>query len=390
MDNSIPSEYLEIKRIARRFVDTELVPLEAEIERTGSVARELRKPLMRKYAQLGLRGLSMPTQYGGAGLGVLAHCLLGEAEARALDAFQFIFRGGDPLLAHAASEELKQRYLVPLIRGDVEHCVALTEPGAGSDAGAIQTLATRTDGGFLLNGAKHFISNAEYADFAVLFAVTNRSLGSGRGISAFVVDMNSPGLKLGRRQVMMGRQGWHQSEIFLQDCFVPADHLIGAVDQGFELAKRFLAGTRIVTAGANCIGVAEQCLELSLEYAKQRRTFGKTIINHQAVQFMLADMVTDLHTARLLVYDAAASVDRGESPMPKASMVKLFTSEMVGRAADSAVQIHGGMGYCRELPIERIYRDARVWRIVDGTSEIQRQMIGGWLDRHGADQFLMK
>ncbi|MGH7899986.1 MAG: acyl-CoA dehydrogenase family protein, partial [Candidatus Binatia bacterium] len=277
-----------------------------------------------------------------------------------------------PLLLKT-TPELQKKYLVPLVKAEKTMCFALTEPDAGSDAQAIRTRAVRDGDHYVLNGRKHFITNGGGADFAIVFAVTDPELKAGGGITALIVDRDTPGYLVGKRQKTMAGDT-NQVELIFEDCRVPATNIVGQEGFGFQSAMKFLNAGRSYI-GALCLGIADYCVEVATQYAKDRKTFGKPIGKYQAVQWMLADSVAEIEAARWMTYHLAWLCDEGEQPMRESSIVKLYNTEMVNRVADRAVQIFGGMGYLTEGPVERIYRFVRMLRIVEGTSEIQRLII---------------
>jgi alkylation response protein AidB-like acyl-CoA dehydrogenase len=297
----------------------------------------------------------------------LAHLVLGD------------FDGPSPLLLEA-NDWIQENYLLPSMRGERVSCFALSEPNAGSDAASIETQAVREGDYYLLNGTKHMVSQGARADHAIVFAVTNKALRARGGISCFVVDMNSPGLNVTRRQHMMG--GYSDPvEIVFEDCRVPSSNLVGQEGFGFVMAMRWLADGRLAMA-ATAIGLAALLLSLSVEHAKTRVQFGKSIGRKGAIQHMLADMATELYAARMMVYETARCAEAGEDILRACSMTKLYATEMVNRVADRALQIHGGMGYMQDCMVERIYRDVRAMRIGEGTSEIHRMIIAKSLLRN--------
>jgi acyl-CoA dehydrogenase len=318
----------------------------------------------------------MPEQYGGGGLNTLGTVIMREEVSKYFSSLtQSIFGGpeGPSRILLAGTEEQIQKYLVPVIKGEQTCCFALTEPNAGSDAASIETSAVKDGDEWVVNGLKHFITNGPYADYAIVFAVTDREKRARGGITCFIVEKGTPGLSTGKIQKTMGG-GDSQCELIFEDCRVPRENVLGEVGMGFITAMTFLGGGRLnIAAGA--VGMTEKLLKASVEYAKQRVQFGKPIATRQAIQWMLADIATELYAARNMVYHTAWRIDQGEMMVKEIAMSKLYATELVNRAADVAVQVHGGMGYMKELPIERVYRGVRALRIVEGTSEIQRFII---------------
>ncbi len=382
MDFTLPEELQMLQRTVREYVESRLQPLSRQIEEEDRIPDEV----VREMANMGFFGVPFPECYGGMGAGSLGYSVFLEELGRTNASISNLVGASCSLCATAiyldGSEDQKQRYLTPLARGEKIGAFCLSEPNAGSDAASIRTSAKQVDGGWLLNGEKIFITNAPIADVFVVFASTDRSLGPRGGISAFIVEKGTPGLQVGKPDEKMGLRGSHTAPVIFEDCRVPAENLLGKLGHGFATAMKVLDRGRIYLA-AGAVGGAQKLLEMSLEYARQRYQFGQPLANFQAIQWMLADSATELHAARLMVYQAAWKVDRGERVSREAGMAKLFASEMAGRVADRAVQIHGGMGYMKELPIERAYRDARILRIYEGTSEVQRMVIAEDLIRNG-------
>ncbi len=384
MDFAIPEEHRELVASFRSFLDREVRPVEerfAERLQEDRVDEEMTAAgvaLRKRSAELGFYAAHMPEEVGGGGLSNLGYSML--VEAGASSGLQFAgFALGPPNPAAPnpilmdLPPHLRDRYLPPLIRGETTMCFALTEPGAGSDAQAISTAARLENDRWVVNGTKHFITNGAHADLTVVFAVTDREKRAAGGITAFAVPKGSPGLVIGRNQRTLAGDT-NQAELIFEDCRIPADHVIGEVGFGFGSAMRFLNAGRAFI-GALCVGIADHLVRICVEQASNRETFGKPIGKYQAVQWMLADSALEVHAARLMTYHLAWLVDRGEQPIRESSMVKLNNTEMVGRVADRAVQIFGGMGLLAEGPVERIYRYVRMLRIVEGTSEIQRLII---------------
>ncbi|MDO8671342.1 MAG: acyl-CoA dehydrogenase family protein [Dehalococcoidia bacterium] len=375
MDFTLPEELRLLRTTLRRFVEQELLPLENEyMHREGGLPPAIKEPLEQKVKDMGLWAYSAPVELGGAGLGLLATCVVIEEMSR-VTIGDDLFGPNVPnltILANNCNAEQREKYLDPCIRGEKRSCFALTEPGAGSDAAAIQTMAVRNGDNYVLNGTKVFISHVQKADFALVFAVTDREKRARGGITCFIVDRGTPGFELTRVIETMG--DGRPCEIVFQDCVVPASNVLGQVGLGFRVAQGRM-GWRRVEIAAECIGAAERSLKLMTDYANQRVTFGETLASRQAVQWMIADSAVEIHATRLMTYDAASKWDEGKEIRQEASMAKLYASEMAGRVVDRALQVHGGLGYTRDLPIEKMYRNLRVKRIIEGASEIHRFVI---------------
>ena len=373
----LPEELQLLQRTAREFVEEKLQPHEHEIERTGEIPRAL----LDEIGAMGFFGIGFPEELGGQGFGRLGYAVVVEQLARANAAIWNVVGGSVGLCATAISlggdDAQKKRFLPDLLAGKSIGAYGLSEPNAGSDAGALRTVAKRDGDGYAVTGAKTFITNAPIADHFVVFATVDPAAGS-KGITAFVVDRGTTGLEIGPNDEKMGLHGSTTAQIFFNEMQVATDRRLGAEGRGFPLALQTLDHGRLGLA-ASSVGAAQRLLEASVEQAKRRVQFGKPIAVNQAIQWMIADAATEIHAARLMVYDCAARADRGERITQRAAMTKLFATEMLGRVADAAVQIHGGMGYMRELWIERAYRDARITRIYEGTSEVQRMVIAGAL-----------
>jgi acyl-CoA dehydrogenase len=360
-----------LKLKTRRFVEVEIEPFSNEIEETDAIPDGLAK----KIAASGLHGMAVPKEYGGMGLSVLEMCVAMEELSRVNQAVVRFIGGSITGLAQFGSERLKRKYLPRIARGESRADFALSEPEAGSDAAAIKTRAELRGDSYYLNGTKHMISNGGVNDLHLVFAVTDPQKGTRGGISAFVVERNFPGFSVDAVQPKMGLRGMPIARLRFEDCRVPKENLIGEEGQGFMTAMGGLDAGRLQFIGAVAVGASQKLLELSIERARARKQFGQPIGQFQAIQWMLADMATEIHAARLMVHDAASRLDRGERITLQSSMVKMFTSEMACRVADKAVQIHGAEGLLKGSPIERFYRDARLGRIWDGTCEIQRYII---------------
>jgi acyl-CoA dehydrogenase len=342
---------------------------------------EIPRALIDEMARLGLFGLQFSEEFGGSGLGRLGYVVAVEQLARSNAAYWNVIGGSSGLCGTAidlgGADELKSRYLPDIASGRKIGAYALSEPGAGSDAAALQTTGTRDGDVYVLRGAKTFITNAPIADVFAVFFTVDRAAGA-KGITAAVVERATPGLDIGPNDAKMGLRGSTTAQLYFHDARVPAAQRIGEEGRGFVTALATLDLGRIGLA-AHAVGAAQRLLEASTAHARSRTQFGRPIAANQAIQWMLADAATEIHAARLMVYDAAYRADRGERVTQRAAMAKLFATEMLGRVADAAVQIHGGMGYMKELWIERAYRDARIYRIYEGTSEIQRLVIASGL-----------
>jgi acyl-CoA dehydrogenase len=384
VDFSIPGEYRELVESFSTFLDREVRPVEERYrhrlqeDQWDEEMRQSGLALRRRSAELGFYAAHMPEAVGGWGLPNLAYTLLVEAGATTGLRFGTFVLGPPnpeaptPLLM-GLPPNLRDEVVPPLVRAERSMCFALTEPEAGSDAQAIRTTAVRDGEGWVLNGRKHYITNGAHADHAVVFAVTDRERRAAGGITAFLVPRGAPGFSVGKHQRTIAGDT-NQAELVFEDCRIPGDHVIGDVGYGFQAAMRFLNAGRAFI-GAMCVGLAEHLLRISIEQATTREAFGKPIGRYQAIRWMLADSAVEIHAARLMTYHLAWLVDRGEQPIKESSMVKLNNTEMVGRVADRAVQVFGGMGVLTEGPVERIYRFVRMLRIVEGTSEIQRVVI---------------
>ncbi|MDR7402561.1 MAG: acyl-CoA dehydrogenase family protein [Armatimonadota bacterium] len=362
-----------IHQTVREFARAELRPHAARWDREGHFPLDL----VPRMAALGLWGLMVPADYGGAGLDTVSAMLAIEAVAWGDAGIGLSVASHNSLctghILHFGSPEQKRRYLPRLARGGSLGAWCLTEPVAGSDAAAIQTRAVRRGRGWVLTGTKVFVTQGSVAGVYVIMAVTDPQAGR-RGISAFIVERDAPGLRVGKKEDKLGVRSSDTAEVVLEDCEVPADALIGPEGDGYRQAMRVLERGRI-GIGALAVGIGRAALDDSLAYARQRTAFGKPLVEHQAIQFMLADMATELDAAWLLVLRAAQLADLGQPFRREASMAKLFASEAAARAATRAVQIHGGYGFIKDYPVERYYRDVKLTEIGEGTSEIQRIII---------------
>lgn len=374
MDFNIPADLKALKDAARDVVRDTLIPLEPEVERIGRAPERA----MDKLKELGFYGVVIPKEYGGLGLGVLALTLVTEELAHAHHAFLHEIAlanglGSAPILLDG-SEAQKEKYLRDIASGRKVTAFALTEPNAGSDVASAETTATKSAGEWVINGTKHYITNGAYADILVVVAVTDKEKRARGGFTAFIVEKGTPGFIVDEVQETIGRPPYAQARLSFRDCRVPESNVIGEVGTGFVVAMRTLDRGRVSVA-ASALGIADRLLQMSKDYARQRVQFGRPISSFQAIQWMIADMATELNAARWLTYNAAWRLDQGEKAAKEAAMSKLFATEMLGRVADKAVQIHGGQGVMRAKPVEGFYRDVRVMRIYEGTNEIQRLVI---------------
>lgn len=373
MDLSLPYEIAELKNNVRRFVDKELIPLEGKTN-SHRLPPDIAAPLIEKAKHLGLWLFDVPEEFGGQGLGMLARVVVWEELSRSTalpSRSPHIFGPYVSPILYRLQGEMREKYLLPVIRGEKRSCFAQTEPDAGSDPAGMRMMAVRDGDSYILNGTKHFISNADIADFAQVFAKTDPTKGA-RGISSFIVDLDSPGVTLGSpAELMIDDKPY---EIVFDDVRVPAEHRIGEEGSGFAHAQSWINAGRI-RHGARAVGVMERCLELGARYAAQRKTFGEPLSKRQTIQSMLVDTFLELHQLRLMVYHAAWKVDSGEDVRAEAFMVKVFGDERSFRAADRCMQIHGGMGLSKSLPIEAFFRDQRSMMITEGPNEVLRMAL---------------
>lgn len=358
-----------------RFVRDKVQPLETEVEETGTVPPEALQRLKSEAIALGLYALNMPGEAGGGGLGTFEMCLVEEELGQTSDALiRRVFGQVYPMLM-ACRDEQRDAYLRPTVLGEKICAMAITEPGAGSDAAAISTTARLEGESWVLNGAKHYISDGDIADYVIVMALTDAEKRARGGITLFLVDRDTPGFAVGRNQAMMGHRGYGHAELSFTDCRIPRSAVLGEVGEGFRLIMRSVSSVRLCHIGARCIGMARRVLEMMRQHAATRHQFGQPIGDFQMVQQMIADSATEIYATRAMVHDCAREIDAGADPRDKVSMIKVYASEMLCRVADRGIQVHGGAGYCCDLPLERIYRDARVTRIYDGTSEIHRMLV---------------
>jgi len=374
VDLTIPQELRLLQESAGEFVRRELVPLEAQVEEEDEIAPATMRRLRKRAVELGFYGFNLPTELGGGGVGPLGQSLVGEELGRTTMALGEAFGRLSQSLSFCRGEQVDW-LLKPALQADVTVCNALTEPGAGSDLGGLTTRAHREGNRWRLHGAKQFISNAESCDYLLVLAVTDPAASLTRRFTTFVVDRQDPGLHMMPRFKKMGWRGYPISSFALDDCLLDDRRVLGEVNGGFTTTMASVNTTRLFLA-AKCVGTAHELIRLSREYAGQRQTFGRMLAEHQAIQFKLADMDVELEAARWLVMAGAWKGETGQRDFRiAASRAKLYASEMVGRAADAAMVVFGGSGYMSDLPIERIYRDSRAFRIGEGTSEMQRIQI---------------
>ena len=374
MDFSLSEEQHLLVSSIRGFIESELRPLEEDIEKTGRLADDVASEIRAKSQELGLYAVNIPTKYGGGGLSVLDWMIAEEQFGRTSDILvRRAFGNVYEILLEGTDAQI-EKYLIPAVRGDRTFSVAFTEPEAGSDAAAIKTKAVRKNDGWVLNGSKHFISDGLYSDFFIVTAVTNPDAGA-RGISTFILDKGLAGFTVGRDQPMMGLKGTSHVEMHFENVKLNEGCLLGKEGEGLKLALSTLGRVRLAQVSARAVGKSSMILHSCLRYSKDRTQFGSAIGEFQMIQHMLADSAMEINACRLALWQTAIRIDAGEEARGAISMLKVQASEMLGRVVDRAVQIYGGAGYCCDLPIERYYRDARIARIYDGTSEIHRMVM---------------
>ncbi|MDY0874151.1 acyl-CoA dehydrogenase family protein [Dongia rigui] len=376
MNFGLTSEQQMLVEATRAFVEAELVPYENEVEKTDKVRPELIKQIHERAIKSGFYAVNMPEELGGGGLDHVALTLFERELGRTSFALQYAVHRPSNIL-RACNDEQKERYLLPTIRGERVECLGITEPDAGSDVRSMKTRAEADGDDFILNGTKHFISYADVADYIILFAasgVEETKRGPKKLITSFLIDKDTPGLdvRMGSRSV--SHRGFHHCELVFDNCRVHKRQVLGEVHHGFDVANTWLGATRL-TVAAQCVGRAQRAMEMATEWAATRKQFGQTIGKFQGVSFKLADMATEIEAANLLVMQAAWKTAEGTVQDQDYAIAKLFATEMLSRVTDQAVQVFGGMGLMEETGIERFWRDARVERIWDGTSEIQRHII---------------
>ena len=377
MDLKLTEEQELLQKSVREFAESEVKPFAKELDETGRFPRET----FRKAAELGLTGITFPEAEGGAGFDHVAYTIVIEEISRCCASTGVILSGHNSLYCdpvhHFGTEEQKKKLLVPFARGEKIGCFALTEPQAGSNAAALQTKAVKKADKYVINGTKSWITNGGAADAAIVYVNTDPAKGE-KGITALVVEKGTPGFKVGKEEKKLGINATACCELIFTDCEVPVANRVGNEGEGYKIALSTLDGGRI-GVGAQAVGIAQGAFEAALKYSQERLAFGQPIAQFQAIQFMLADMATEIDASRLLVRKAAWKQDTGARFSMEAAIAKLFASEMATRVTHKAIQVHGGNGYSREYPVERAYRDARITEIYEGTSEIQRLVISSWV-----------
>ena len=382
IDFTFTEEQNMLRDMVRRFTNQEIRPHAAAIDEN----EELPPGLLRKAADLGFLGVAFPEHYGGGGFGETGYCILMEEISRGCNSTAVTIGGHESLgtmaIYLAGNEKQKEQYVRPLAAGEKFAAFALTEPGAGSDAAALKTTAVKQGDRYVLNGNKTFITNGSLADVLVVFAVTDPTQKIQNRISAFIVEKHWPGFRAGKPEKKMGIRGSHTTDLFFENLEVPEENLLGEPGKGFQVAMETLDVAR-VSLSAQCLGSAKELLDLSIKHANERIQFGKPIGEQQSIQLMLADMAADIYQVESILYRTAHMIDAGIPCRMESAICKLVASDAVCRVADKAMQIHGGMGYMREYPIERLYRDARINRIFEGTNEIQHLVIARDLIKGG-------
>ena len=377
MNLELTEEQQLLRKSVREFAESEVRPLAKELDETGRYPRDL----FRKAAELGLTGVAFPESHGGAGFDHIAYTLVIEEISRCCASTGVILSVQNSLFCDPihrfGNAEQKKKFLLPFTRGEKIGCYALTEPQAGSNAAALQTKAVKNGDHYVINGTKAWITNGGVADAAIAYVNTDPTKGE-KGITAMVVEKGTPGFNVGKEEKKLGIHATACCELIFTDCAVPESNRIGSEGEGYKVALSTLDGGRIGIA-AQATGIAQGAFEAALKWSQERMAFGHPIAQFQAIQFMLADMATEIDAARLLVRKAAWKQDSGARFSLEAATAKLFASEMATRVAHKAIQVHGGYGYSREYPVERAYRDARITEIYEGTSEIQRLVIASWV-----------
>ena len=379
MDFNFDEDIQMLKNSVRDFIQTEVEAVAMEIERENRIPDHI----IEMSKEMGLFGLSIPEKYGGLGIGMVGKCALYEEIGATHNGYTTLVGGhtgiGTVGIVEMGNEAQKQKYLPKLARGDSIGAFALTEPSAGSNATNLKTTAVKRGDKYILNGTKHYITNATEADIFTVMAVTDASKGA-KGITSFIVEKDFPGFQVGAIEPKMGLHGSHSAEIILEDCEVPIENVLGQEGEGYVNALKILANGRAGLAARN-LGSCQKLLDLSMQFTQEREQFGVPIIEHQAVAHMVSEMAVEIEALRSFTYRIAWMVDQGQKVIKEAAMLKLYGSEVYNRVADKAVQVHGGIGYISDYPIERFFRDARITRIYEGTSEIQKNIISSQLKK---------
>ncbi|MYL36293.1 acyl-CoA dehydrogenase family protein [Halobacillus litoralis] len=382
MDFQLDEQTTALKKSVRDFVQTEVEGAATVIEKEDCIPESI----MTMSRDLGLFGLSIPEEYGGLGISMVGKCALYEEIGATHNGYTTVIGAhtgiGSVGIVELGTKEQKAKYLPRMAAGTSLGAFALTEPGAGSNASALKTTAVKKGDRYILNGTKHYITNATVADVFTVMAVTDSEQGA-KGITSFIVEKDYPGFKVGAVEPKMGLHGSQSAEIILEDCEVPEGNVLGKEGEGYVNALKILANGRAGLAARN-LGSCQKLLDMSMQYAEDRRQFSVPIIEHQAVAHMISEMAVEIEALRSFTYRVAWMVDQGEKVIKESAMLKLYGSEVYNRVADKAVQIHGGIGYISDYPVERFYRDARITRIYEGTSEIQKNIIAGQLRKEYA------
>lgn len=370
-------EIEEMRQAVRAFVEEKVDPVADQIEREDRIPDSI----IHMCKEMGLFGLSIPVEYGGLGIDMVGKCAIFEEVGKTSNGFTTVIGAhngiGSVGIVDFGNEQQKKKYLSRMASGEMIGAFALTEPSAGSHAANLKTRAVKKGDRYVINGAKHYITNAPIAGLFTVMTVTDPAKGA-KGITSFLIEKEFPGVKIGKWEEKMGLRGSHSAEVFFEDCEVPVENVLGEEGKGYTNALKILANGRAGLAARN-LGSSQKLLDLSMKFAKERIQFDKPILEQQIIQHYLADMALDIETLRTFTYHVAACVDAGKHVIKEAAMVKLYGSEVYNRVADKAVQIHGGLGYIKDYPIERYYRDARITKIYEGTSEIQKNIIAAQL-----------
>ncbi|NKE04280.1 acyl-CoA dehydrogenase family protein [Mesobacillus selenatarsenatis] len=379
MNFDFDEDLLALKRNVRDFIQSEVEPVAMQIEEEDKIPQNI----IQLSREMGLFGLSIPEEYGGLGIGMVEKCALYEEIGQTHNGYTTLIGAhtgiGTVGIVELGNQQQKQKYLPAMATGEKIGAFALTEPDAGSNAVNLKTTAVKKGDKYVLNGLKHYITNAIEASVFTVMAVTDSEKGA-KGITSFIVEKDFPGFELGKVEKKMGLKGSHSAELVFEDCEVPVENVLGTEGQGYVNALKILANGRAGLAARN-LGSCQKLLDMSVAYAKERIQFGKPIIKHQAVSHMLAEMAVEIEALRSFTYRVAWMVDSGQKVIKEAAMLKLYGSEVYNRVADKAVQIHGGLGYISDYPVERYFRDARITRIYEGTSEIQKNIIAAQLEK---------